>query len=86
MLHVDMFVSKAGPRGQSVMSAIAALAGLAFFSFVCFGSFEGATTRMGDLTNSKERGRFAFQCGLLDLFSFWALMLASFSYALTVCH
>jgi len=43
MLHVDMFVSKAGPRGQSIMSAIAGLAGLAFFSFICFGSFEGAT-------------------------------------------
>lgn len=43
MLHVDMFVSKAGPRGRSVMSAIAALAGLAFFAFVCFGSLEGAT-------------------------------------------
>lgn len=43
MLHVDMFVSKAGPRGQSVMSAIAALAGLAFFAFVCVGSLEGAT-------------------------------------------
>ncbi len=42
MLHVDMFVSKAGPRGQSFMSAIAALAGLAFFGFVCFGSVEGA--------------------------------------------
>jgi TRAP-type C4-dicarboxylate transport system permease small subunit len=37
-----MFVSKAGPRSQSIMSAIAGLAGLAFFSFICFGSFEGA--------------------------------------------
>ena len=36
MLHVDMFVSKAGPRGQSIMSAIAGLAGLAFFSFILF--------------------------------------------------
>lgn len=43
MLSVDMLVSKLGPRGQSIMSAIAALAGLAFFSFVCVGSFEGAT-------------------------------------------
>lgn len=42
MLHVDMFVSKAGPGGQSFMSAIAALAGLTFFGFVCFGSVEGA--------------------------------------------
>jgi len=42
MLYVDMFVSKLGPRGQSIMSAVAALAGLAFFAFVCIGSFEGA--------------------------------------------
>jgi TRAP-type C4-dicarboxylate transport system permease small subunit len=42
MLHVDMFVSKAGPRGQSVMAAIAALAGIVFFGIICWGSFEGA--------------------------------------------
>lgn len=42
MLHVDMFVSKGGPRTRSMMSAIAALAGFCFFAFVCFGSVEGA--------------------------------------------
>lgn len=42
MLHVDMFVSRAGPRGQSVMAAVAALAGLVFFGLICWGSFEGA--------------------------------------------
>jgi len=42
MLHVDMFVSKAGPRGQSVMAALAALAGIVFFGIICWGSFEGA--------------------------------------------
>ncbi len=81
MLHVDMFVSKAGPRGQSVMSAIAALAGLAFFSFVCFGSFEGATHAWasnefegeGALRVPVWPARFALVLGT---------MLASFSYAL----
>jgi TRAP-type C4-dicarboxylate transport system permease small subunit len=43
MLHVEMFVSKASPRGQSIMAAIAALAGLGFFALVCFGSLEGAS-------------------------------------------
>ena len=42
MLHVDMFVSKAGPRGQSLLAAVAALAGLVFFGLICWGSFEGA--------------------------------------------
>jgi len=42
MLQVDMFVSKAGPRGQSLLAAVAALAGLVFFALVCWGSFEGA--------------------------------------------
>lgn len=42
MLHVDMFVSRAGPRGQSLLAAVAALAGLAFFGLICWGSFEGA--------------------------------------------
>jgi len=42
MLHVDMFVSKGGPRTQSVFAALAALAGLVFFALICWGSFEGA--------------------------------------------
>ncbi|MFM8768017.1 MAG: TRAP transporter small permease [Rubrivivax sp.] len=42
MLHVDMFVSKAGPRGQSLLAALAALAGLVFFAIICWGSLEGA--------------------------------------------
>jgi len=42
MLHVDMFVSRAGPRGQSLLAAVAALAGLVFFGLICWGSFEGA--------------------------------------------
>jgi TRAP-type C4-dicarboxylate transport system permease small subunit len=42
MLHVDMFVSRAGPRGQSLLAALAALAGLVFFGLICWGSFEGA--------------------------------------------
>lgn len=42
MLHVDMFVSKGGPRTQSVFAAFAALAGLVFFAAICWGSFEGA--------------------------------------------
>ena len=42
MLHVDMFVSKAGPRGQSLLAAVAALAGIVFFGILCWGSFEGA--------------------------------------------
>jgi TRAP-type C4-dicarboxylate transport system permease small subunit len=42
MLHVDMFVSRAGPRGQSLLAAMAALAGLVFFGLICWGSFEGA--------------------------------------------
>ena len=42
MLHVDMFVSLAGPRGQSLLAALAALAGLVFFGLICWGSFEGA--------------------------------------------
>ena len=42
MLHVDMFVSRAGPRGQSLLGAVAALAGLVFFGLICWGSFEGA--------------------------------------------
>jgi len=81
MLHVDMFVSKAGPRGQSVMSAIAALAGFAVFSFVCFGSFEGATHAWasnefegeGALRVPVWPARFVLVLGT---------MLASFSYAL----
>ena len=43
MLQVDMFVSKASPRMQSVFAAIAALAGLVFFAAICWGSFEGAS-------------------------------------------
>ena len=42
MLHVDMLVSRAGPRGQSLLAAVAALAGLVFFGLICWGSFEGA--------------------------------------------
>ena len=42
MLHVDMFVSRAGPRAQSLLAAVAALAGLVFFGLICWGSFEGA--------------------------------------------
>ena len=42
MLHADMFVSRAGPRGQSLLAAVAALAGLVFFGLICWGSFEGA--------------------------------------------
>lgn len=42
MLRVDMFVSKAGPTGQSIMAAVAALAGFALFAFICFGSVDGA--------------------------------------------
>jgi TRAP-type C4-dicarboxylate transport system permease small subunit len=37
-----MFVSRAGPRGQSLLAAVAALAGLVFFGLICWGSFEGA--------------------------------------------
>lgn len=50
MLHVDMFVSRAGPRGQSLLAAVAALAGLVFFGLICWGSFEGA----GHAWNSNE--------------------------------
>ena len=42
MLHVDMFVSRGGPRTQSAFAALAALAGLVFFAAICWGSFEGA--------------------------------------------
>jgi TRAP-type C4-dicarboxylate transport system permease small subunit len=42
MLHVDMFVSRGGPRTQSVFAAFAALAGLVFFAAICWGSIEGA--------------------------------------------
>jgi TRAP-type C4-dicarboxylate transport system permease small subunit len=42
MLHVDMFVSKGGPRTQSAFAALAALAGLVFFALICWGSVEGA--------------------------------------------
>jgi TRAP-type C4-dicarboxylate transport system permease small subunit len=42
MLNVDMFVGKAGPRGQSVFAAIGAAAGLLFFGVICWGSFDGA--------------------------------------------
>ncbi len=42
MLHVDMFVSKGGPRTQSLFAAFAALAGLVFFAAICWGSFDGA--------------------------------------------
>ncbi len=41
MLHVDMFVSRGGPRAQSLFAALAALAGLVFFSLICWGSVEG---------------------------------------------
>ena len=43
MLHVDMFVSKGGPRAQSAFAALAALAGLVFFALICWGSIEGAS-------------------------------------------
>jgi TRAP-type C4-dicarboxylate transport system permease small subunit len=43
MLNVDMFVSKGGPRTQSVMACAAALAGLLFFGVICYGSIEGLT-------------------------------------------
>lgn len=42
MLNVDMFVSKASPRGQSVFAALGALAGLVFFAIICWGSWDGA--------------------------------------------
>ena len=42
MLHVDMFVSRGGPRTRSAFAAFAALAGLVFFAAICWGSFEGA--------------------------------------------
>ena len=42
MLHVDMFVSKASPRVQSMFAALAALAGLVFFAVICWGSIDGA--------------------------------------------
>lgn len=42
MLHVDMFVSRGGPRTQSAFAALAALAGLVFFALICWGSVEGA--------------------------------------------
>lgn len=42
MLHVDMFVSKGGPRTQSAFAALAALAGLVFFALICWGSIAGA--------------------------------------------
>ena len=42
MLHVDMFVSKGGPRTQSAFAALAALAGLLFFGLICWGSWDGA--------------------------------------------
>lgn len=43
MLHVDMFVSRGGPRVQSAFAALAALAGLVFFALICWGSVEGAS-------------------------------------------
>jgi TRAP-type C4-dicarboxylate transport system permease small subunit len=43
MLHVDMFVSKGGPRTQSAFAVLSALAGLTFFALICWGSWEGAT-------------------------------------------
>ncbi len=42
MLHVDMFVSKGGPRTQSAFAALAALAGLVFFGLIFWGSVDGA--------------------------------------------
>lgn len=42
MLHVDMFVSAAGPRGRSAFAAVAALAGLLLFAAICWGSLDGA--------------------------------------------
>lgn len=42
MLNVDMFVSKASPRVQSMFAAFAALAGLVFFAVICWGSIDGA--------------------------------------------
>jgi TRAP-type C4-dicarboxylate transport system permease small subunit len=42
MLHVDMFVSRGGPRVRSAFAALAALAGLVFFALICWGSVEGA--------------------------------------------
>ena len=42
MLHVDMFVSRGGPRTQSAFAALAALAGLVFFALICWGSCDGA--------------------------------------------
>lgn len=42
MLHVDMFVSKGGPRTQSAFAALAALAGVVFFGLICWGSWDGA--------------------------------------------
>jgi TRAP-type C4-dicarboxylate transport system permease small subunit len=42
MLHVDMFVSKGGPRTQSAFAVLSALAGLVFFGLICWGSFDGA--------------------------------------------
>ena len=42
MLHVEMFVSRGGPRTQSAFAALAALAGLVFFALICWGSLDGA--------------------------------------------
>lgn len=42
MLHVDMLVSRGGPRTRSAFAALAALAGLVFFALICWGSVEGA--------------------------------------------
>jgi TRAP-type C4-dicarboxylate transport system permease small subunit len=42
MLHVDMFVSKGGPRTQSAFAVLSALAGLVFFGLICWGSWDGA--------------------------------------------
>lgn len=81
MLHVDMFVSKAGPRGQSIMSAMAALAGLAFFTFVCVGSFEGAAHAWN--TNEFEgEGALRVPVWPARFILVLGTMIASFSYLL----
>ncbi len=42
MLHVDTFVKRLPPGGQSLLDALGALVGMAFFILICYGSLDGA--------------------------------------------
>jgi C4-dicarboxylate transporter, DctQ subunit len=69
MLHVDMFVSKAGPRGQSIMSAIAGLAGLAFFRSFALVALK-ARYMLGRAMNLRGKAHYASLFGPQNLFWF----------------